>query len=123
MTPEEIYAKHHKTATRPNPFLPNDTLKAMEEYAEQQSKKSIEETKALYGPETIGMVDDYNSIKEDLKKAGNYINLLLCGGALSYFSDRQAATNFSLYLDEKYDGLKTRKLSNEDLEQLKGKRK
>ena len=44
MTPEEIYAKYHKTATRPNPFLSNDTLRAMQEYTAQEVKIAIEDT-------------------------------------------------------------------------------
>jgi phage terminase large subunit len=124
MTPEEIYAKHHKTATRPNPFLPNDTLRAMEEYAEQQSQKAIEDTKAEYGLDTTGFIDEMKDIREDIKTATHYLGVLLDGSSyLSYFTDRQAASNFFLLLSEKYLGIKSRKITKGELQALKGKKR
>lgn len=104
MTPEEIYANHHKTATRPNPFLPNDTLRAMEEYAQQEVKKAIEATRAEYGADTTGLIDELAQAKKDIIKLNSLTVGYVWGPVNTFLKYKEKIRVFSVYINEKYEG-------------------
>lgn len=104
-TAEEIYAKHHRTDRRPNPFCPTATLAAMEEYAALKAAAAVQEAITAYDNYAKSAVDAGKKIEAlgiDLKKMYSAALGFFAGEASDYFASREKLRDALKHIGSKY---------------------
>ncbi|SHN45895.1 hypothetical protein [Chitinophaga sp. CF418] len=108
LTIEGVFAKHHRTPQRPNPFLSPSMQRAMEEWAEIHGKglearqKQLQEAWEKASPDVAKHMAEIKTLMLELREAYTVLDLVIYGDVNKYLTYRERARSFLLRMYDNY---------------------